>query len=190
MCLWDSPCNKTTHEFPSKSQFAVKMKHSGEMKKWGLVYRWTYNRNSPCPQHGVHNKTEIPDIKFPTTSTQFFCIIPQISILPIQQSAFSNQIQAQTFISLVQLSLFQWVCQLHSLRTCQSWCPQKNWGKLIFSLNALPLWCFRFTQIARRLAIDLAMSPHASWSCGLDEIAGFADWTSNLNSPKCILVSA
>ena len=44
-----------------------------------LVYRRTYDRDSPCPQRGVCNETEMPEVRFPINlNTKFLYRSPNI----------------------------------------------------------------------------------------------------------------
>ena len=69
----------SSSRIPRKSQFAVKMKQSGEMKKRGLVYRRTYDKDGPCPQSRVREENEMPNVRFPVSrSTKFLYCSPNI----------------------------------------------------------------------------------------------------------------
>ena len=107
------------------------------MKRRGLVYRRTYDKDSAYPQHArVRDETEMPDVRFHIILNTNVCIVPQIYTPPIQRSTFSNQIRRWTVVRLYGppfSQIFWQVPQVHALKTYQSQLPQRNHGKLTFS---------------------------------------------------------
>ena len=53
------------------------------MKKRGLVYRRTYDKDSAYLQRGVRDETEMPDVRFHIILNTNVCIVPQIYTPPI-----------------------------------------------------------------------------------------------------------
>ena len=136
--------------------------------------------------------------RFPNLNQNFYDIVPQIFTPLIQWSVFSKKIQTQTLLSLVQLSFFWQVHQLHALlvtfkKISKSAPPKKITVNSQFSLNALPWWYFRLVQNPAGHPLTwlwACMPPLHPFGLAAPEVAEPADWTPNLNGPESVLVDS